>query len=289
MNKLVFLISEGIKNLWRHKLSAFSSIFSIFLTLIITGSLLVVSKNTNKIIEYIRDKYKIEIFFNNNVTVSQAKEIINKIELINGVRSITLISQEDAKKIFKSQFGEDIFSILGYNPLPLSCVVNIVKNKSTKIDIRPIIANIKNYPEVGEVNHQGKLISRIEYYYDKFLEIASILFVVVLVVSIFIISNTVRLTVYSKKELITSLQLIGATKLFVKAPFVIEGIFHGLLGSAASSFLLILFLRLSSSVIFNISGFSIDYDEKNLIGVLTAVAISVSIIGSNRAISKFLK
>ena len=67
MNKLIFILAEGFKNVWRHKSSAVSSIFSIYLTLIVSGSLLIVSQNTNKLIEYLRDKYKIEVFFEQDV------------------------------------------------------------------------------------------------------------------------------------------------------------------------------------------------------------------------------
>ena len=68
MDKITFLLSEGLKNLWRHKLTAFTSIFSIFLTLTVAGSLLIVSDNTERIIEYLRDKYKIEVFFKQNIS-----------------------------------------------------------------------------------------------------------------------------------------------------------------------------------------------------------------------------
>ena len=64
MDKMMFLLSEGMKNLWRHKLTAFTAIFSTFLTLFVTGSLIIVSQNTTRVIEYFRGKYKIEVFFN---------------------------------------------------------------------------------------------------------------------------------------------------------------------------------------------------------------------------------
>ena len=125
MNKLVFIFAEGFKNVWRHKSSAVSSIFSIYLTLVVSGSLLIVSQNTSKLIEYLRDKYKIEVFFKDGVTDQRVSELVNDFKLINGVRSITIISKNDAEKIFKSQFGDDILSLLGYNPLPISCVINL--------------------------------------------------------------------------------------------------------------------------------------------------------------------
>ena len=91
MNKLIFILAEGFKNVWRHKSSAVSSIFSIYLTLIVSGSLLIVSQNTNKLIEYLRDKYKIEVFFKDGVTEERVSELVEDFNQINGINSITII------------------------------------------------------------------------------------------------------------------------------------------------------------------------------------------------------
>ena len=131
MNKFIFILSEGFKNVWRHRSSALSSIFSIYLTLIVSGSLLIVSQNTNKLVEYLRDKYKIEVFFKNDVSEKRVDELAQDFKSLNGVSSITIISKKDAEKIFKSQFGDDILNILGYNPLPASCVINLKKDWPT--------------------------------------------------------------------------------------------------------------------------------------------------------------
>ena len=162
MDKFIFLLSEGIKNLWRNKLTSFSAIFSIFLTLVIAGSLVIISQNTNKVIEYLRDKYKIEVFFKDNVPIQRVQEVVASFNQIKGVRSTTLITKNDAEKIFKSQFGEDIMNLVGYNPLPVSCVVNIVKDDINKINISPIVNKLKSYVEVDEVNYQGRIIFQIE-------------------------------------------------------------------------------------------------------------------------------
>ena len=95
MDKFVFLFSEGIKNLWRHKLTAFSAIFSIFLTLIIAGSLIITSQNTSKVIEYLREKYKIEVFFNDNISIQRVEEIVSSFNKIDGIRSTTIITKND--------------------------------------------------------------------------------------------------------------------------------------------------------------------------------------------------
>jgi len=289
MDKFIFLLSEGIKNLWRNKLTSFSAIFSIFLTLVIAGSLVIISQNTNKVIEYLRDKYKIEVFFKDNVPIQKVEEIVASFNQIKGVRSTTLITKNDAEKIFKSQFGEDIMNLVGYNPLPVSCVVNIVKDDINKININPIINKLKSYVEVDEVNYQGRIIFQIESYYQKFIRIMSLILVTVIFITIFTISNTVRLTIYSREKLIESLQLIGATRAFIKAPFIIEGILHGLIGTILASALLVGGLIFGNDIIISLFSVKIEYDIKLLILLLGGISFFVSIIGGSRAVSKFLK
>ena len=289
MNKFIFILAEGFKNVWRHKSSAVSSIFSIYLTLIVSGSLLIVSQNTNKLIEYLRDKYKIEVFFKEGVTEKRVTELVEDFKSINGVNSITIISKKDAERIFKSQFGDDILSILGYNPLPISCVINLKKDWPTRIDLKPIISSLRKYREVDEINHQGKLISRIENYYETFLRVMVIIVSITLIIAVFIISNTVRLTVLSKRELIKSLQLIGATKWFVKGPFIIEGLVHGLIATVLSLYTIIGILNFSKYLIYDLTRFDIYYDQLFIFQVLLSLSILVGFVGANRAISRFLK
>ena len=289
MNKLVFIFAEGFKNVWRHKSSAVSSIFSIYLTLIVSGSLLIISQNTNKLIEYLRDKYKIEVFFKDDVTEQRVTELVTEFKKKNIVQSITVISKKDAERIFKSQFGDDILGLLGYNPLPISCVINLKKDWPSRLDLQPIISDLKKYREVDEVRHQGKLISRIESYYDRFLQIMIIAISITLIVAIFIISNTVRLTIFSKKELIKSLQLIGATKWFIKGPFIIEGIVHGLIAAVLAVYSLVGIIRFSKYLIYDLTKFGIIFDQVFIFQVLLSISILVGFIGANRAISRFLK
>ena len=289
MNKLVFIFAEGFKNVWRHKSSAVSSIFSIYLTLIVSGSLLIISQNTNKLIEYLRDKYKIEVFFKDGVTEQRVTELVTEFKKKNIVQSITVISKKDAERIFKSQFGDDILGLLGYNPLPISCVINLKKDWPSRLDLQPIISDLKKYREVDEVRHQGKLISRIESYYDRFLQIMIIAISITLIVAIFIISNTVRLTIFSKKELIKSLQLIGATKWFIKGPFIIEGIVHGLIAAILAVYSLVGIIRFSKYLIYDLTKFGIIFDQVFIFQVLLSISILVGFIGANRAISRFLK
>ena len=289
MDKMMFLLSEGLKNLWRHKLTAFTAVFSIFLTLTLAGSLIIVSDNTSKIIEYLRDKYKIEVFFKQNISNERIEEIVREFKSIKGVRSTTIITKIDAKKIFKSQFGENVLDIVGYNPLPASCVINLVKDQKDKLNIRPIIDRLRKFSEVDEVNYQGRLINRIESSYQAFVKISVLLLIIVLIVSVLIISNTVRLTIYAKNELIKSFQLVGATRAFIKTPFILEGVFHGLIGALVATLLLYTTMKFGSDFLLSLIGLKIDFSFFNLLFVLSSLGVIISYFASSRAISKFLK
>ena len=112
MDKFLYLVSEGMKNIWRHKMTTFTAVFSLFLALFFVGLLATAGTNTHKILHYFRAKYKIEVFFKQDVSNEEAISYIHRIKRIKGVRTVTLIDKEDAVRIFKDQFGEDILDIL---------------------------------------------------------------------------------------------------------------------------------------------------------------------------------
>ena len=125
MSKIFYLLHEGIRNLWRHKLTAVTAIGSVFFSLLIIGTFIVVHQNSHQLIDYIRSKYKIEVFFEDYVTSDNAQLIVDQIKELDGVQSITLVTKDDALKIYQDQFNENLIDILGYNPLPNSAIINI--------------------------------------------------------------------------------------------------------------------------------------------------------------------
>ena len=108
LDRALFLFAEGFRNLLRHKLTVFAAVFSVFLTMIIIGSLFIVGKNTNKLIYYLRSKYKIEVFFEAGLSKQKALGVVEQIRILSGVRNTTFIYKESATKIFEKQFGENI-------------------------------------------------------------------------------------------------------------------------------------------------------------------------------------
>ena len=290
MDKFLYLVSEGLKNVWRHKMTTFTAVFSLFLALYFVGLLATAGENTRSILQYLRSKYKIEVFFKQNVDLKMAKKVSDSILGIKGVRSSTVINKDDAVRIFKDQFGEDILGILGYNPLPISAVVNLKRNSEELLNVTPIVNAIKRIEGVEEVRYQGHLIKKIERTYSRFMKVFPWVAMVFITVAILVIYNTVKLSIYSRKELINSLKLIGATKLFIQMPFIFEGLIDGILATIISVPLLIGTINGANYVIDNFTSWNIELTLAPILFLwLTLLSGIISVLGSYRAVSGVMK
>ncbi len=290
MDKLLYLISEGFKNVWRHKMTTFTAVFSLFLALYFVGLLAVAGENTKSILQYLRSKYKIEVFFKQDVEYQSAKSISASILKIKGVRSSTVINKDDAVRIFKDQFGEDILSILGYNPLPISAVVNLKRKLDQLLDTSPIVNEIKSLDGVEEVRYQGHLIKKIERTYAKIMKYFPFMAMVFILVAVLVIYNTVKLSIFARKDLINSLNLIGATKLFIQMPFIFEGLIDGFMASLIASPLILVTVNGINYMMNNFTSWNIQLSIAPILFLwLTLLSGIISVVGSYRAVSGVMK
>jgi len=290
MDKLLYLISEGFKNVWRHKMTTFTAVFSLFLALYFVGLLAVAGENTKSILQYLRSKYKIEVFFKQDIEYQSAKSISASILKIKGVRSSTVINKDDAVRIFKDQFGEDILAILGYNPLPISAVVNLKRKSDQLLDASPIVNEIKILDGVEQVRYQGHLIKKIERTYAKIMKYFPFMAMVFILIAVLVIYNTVKLSIFARKELINSLKLIGATKLFIQMPFIFEGLIDGFLASLIASPLILVTVNGVNYMMNNFTSWNIQLSIAPILFLwLTLLSGIISVVGSYRAVSGIMK
>ncbi len=287
LDRLLFLFAEGFRNLLRHKLTVFAAVFSVFMTMIIIGSLLIIGKNTNKLIFFLRSKYKIEVFFDSDISKRDARNLVEDIGSIEGVRNTTFIDKENATRIFEKQFGENILDYIDRNPLPMSCVVNVNRTGDFELDIFPIVKKINALDGVDNVEHQGKLIQRIESYHNRFTKLFFICSIVIIGITITIIYNTIKLTIFAKKELIQDLHIIGATNTFVKVPFLIEGMLQGLIGSSIAFLVLSIALKIGNGLISQFASITLRMDPAAA-SVMLLIGVLISFIGSFLSVSRFL-
>jgi cell division transport system permease protein len=290
IDKVLYLTFEGIKNIWRHKTTSLIAVISMSISIYLVCLLFIAGFNTQKVLQYFRGKYKIEVFFNQTVSNQEAVGLIHKIRKIKGVRTASIIEKEDALRIFKDQFNEDIKKILGYNPLPVSAVINLSRTKIGPINIEKLIKEIKGIGSIEKVLYQGSLIRKIEKNYKKIIDKLPYVGIAIILTTILIIFNTIRLSLYSRKELINNLRLIGATKLFIMTPFIIEGLMISFLSLMLAFPLIFGTVEGLNFLIMTFSSFKVNVglDFKILLW-LPIMVIIVSIFGSYRASSSFIK
>lgn len=287
IDKFLYLIAEGFRSLWRARFSAIASITAIGIAMSLVGFGVILGENFTDLIRLARSQYKLEVFFQPLVTDTEASRIVNEIAKISDVRSATLITRQEAAEIFEREFGENIFDLLQENPLPPSCVVRLRKEGKKELEVEAIISKIRSIEHVDEIRYQGGLISMIERYYQGFFTLVTGLAVVVLIGTVVLISNTIRLTIYSRKDLIKTLRLVGATNHFIRFPFMVEGIIEGILGALLAGAVAYGGVQGANYFLSLFTKYRLEWDSR-IVVLLIVVVVVFSVIGSRRSVRKFL-
>jgi cell division transport system permease protein len=182
----------------------------------------------------------ISIYLKEDTTPANKNELINKLKSIDGINEIKFISKEEALKFFKEDDDIKIMlEVIGENPLPESIDLVLDKSFRKREKIKDLQTEISKYNIVEDIYSRSKVTEMISFIKSS----GSIAFFIFFIITIIIIANTIRLTVYSKSQEIEIRRLVGATELFVRAPFVIEGCLKGLI-SGIVSILLMFFIRI---------------------------------------------
>jgi cell division transport system permease protein len=295
MTTNTYLIKEGYDNLKKHGSKTFSTMLIICATMIVLGIFIILLQNVNKNVETVRKEQGFQAFIDDSSTETEIEYIKDGIKIIPGVKDIKYIDKdmafEDAKNVFKNQeyLLEGLEKV---KPFPASFVItfNNINDAST---IKSQVEKIDGITKVkyNETTIQAVItISRIANIF--LLGIGSIM----LVVSMFIISNTIKLAVYSNKREIYIMRYIGATNKFIRTPFIVEGAIMGLL-SALISFVVIsvsyvvIYARLpkvgTSLGIFGFMPYSHLWYQ--VLIIFCIIGLFVGIAGSAISIRKYLK
>ena len=287
IDRFLYLVSEGIRSLWRTKTTALATISAIGIAASFVVFSAVVGENISGIIQIARGQYEFQVFFLEDVDNIRAAELVDQIGAIERIKSASLITKEEAADIFQREFGENIFDLLEENPLPPGSVLKLKQPKDGRIDVNPIIKQIELVEGVDEVRYQGRLISLIERYYEGFFAAVTALAAAILFGTVILISNTIRLSIYARRDLIRILKLVGATDRFVRFPFMIEGILEGFFGSLIAAAVSYGFVEGSNYFLSLFTQYRLVW-QFQIVALLVGVIVFFSFVGSMRAVRKFL-
>jgi cell division transport system permease protein len=283
MNLLLFF-KEGLIGLKRSKLSAIITIISICLSLTLIGIFTLFGQNLKDIFFRFYKEIEIEVFLEPDVTDQQISRIDSAFRRFYELKSARFISRSEALQEFQKIFDTDISGILDENPLPASFRLTMKSDYSTPAEIEKIVGQINNLAGVQEVIYQKEIITFIHKYFNISIIIIGMLALTLLIVITILVFNTIRLTIYARRDIIQIMKLVGATNYFIKGPFIFEGMLQGLIGGGLSLLLVWLITKLVKNIIFPELSIS-HYLYLFIIGL----GVFFGLVGSYFSVNKYLK
>jgi len=219
--------------------SYFISIISVSMVLLMIGIISLLLINAKYLSDYAKNNIGFTIFIENGTKHSDINRLKKHLQIAKYTSSYKFISKEEAKQIMKQELGKDFTEILGYNSLPSSIDVIINGKYSNTDSIAGIRKSLEKFSFIKEFYYQKNLVTLINKNVQNLSFAGIFITALLLLIAITLINNTIRLSVYSKRFLIRTSQLIGATKNFIQKPFITGGVILGMFSAAISSTALI--------------------------------------------------
>lgn len=287
MNKFLYLLGEGIRSLWRARLPMLGSTLTITLTLVIFGTAYLLFSNFDRATRRLQSQYRIDIFFDPLYNNQAAFAVYEQLKQVEGISSTEFINKARAAEIFKREFGEDVVAVLGTNPLPAGAVVLVARGYRTARRINRIADTISALSGVTDVAYRGELVRILERYLQIAVFGGLALGLVTLLGSIFLVSNTIKLTIYARLDAIDIMYLQGATRWFIRFPFLVAGVFQGALGSLLAVLIVAGLHEFVNYVLEQFVLYRVIAPPYLATG-LALLGISLGLIGTSRSLRKFI-
>lgn len=266
-----------------------STVISIALVLLMTGMLGLLLVHAKNLSNYVRENIVLNIIMNEGVSEGNVLAYQKELESDNYVLRSEYISKELAAENLSKELGEDFVSFLGHNPLLSSIDVYLKAEYANTDSIETFIKKVAAKDMVKEVVYQESLIDLV----NKNIRTIGIVILaftaLLLVIAVALINNTIRLAIYSQRFLIKSMQMVGATKGFIRRPFLGYGILHGLLGALIAILLLLLTLHLGQREIPELVFLRNWFEFIVIFVVVAALGILISGLSTYFAVSKYLR
>lgn len=288
---LRYLIKEGFRNIWQNRFMSIASIGVLVSCLLLTGGAYLVFVNIDNAFDWVYGQNVVVAFAEEGTTEEQAAALLEELRGLPNVSDVEFISKEESLEKYKDSIPEATYQDMQgeNNPMPDSYVVTF--EDLTQFDAT--LARIQQIPEVEDVSYNADIASTLTNIRHIILVVGGWIIVMLLLVSLFIIANTIKLTVYNRRLEISIMKSVGATNAFVRIPFIIEGMVLGLAaGGVAYGLLYFIYTRLSGLFQFgSLMQGLVDFSEVwwiVLAGFL-AIGMLTGVAGSAISMRKYLK
>lgn len=227
--------------------SSVSVVISLSLVLFVIGLLGLVLINAQRLSNYVKENIGFTIMLKEGVNEIEIMNFQKILDAADFAKSSTFVSKEQATKDLQNDLGEDFVSFLGYSPLLASVDVKLNASYGNTDSLAVIKAELNDYPVVHTIFYQENLIDKLNSNVNRLSFFLLCFCLLLFVIAFALINNTIRLSVYSKRFLIRTMRLVGATNSFIQKPFLVKGIYQGIYSSIFAIFMLIGSIQLIQS------------------------------------------
>ena len=232
-NRFGYLIGEGFGNVFKNKKSTGASLMIMCATMIIFGIFLILTENINYFVQEVESAQGIQVFINTDCTEAQVEEFGEKLRNLDGVSSAVFVSKKEGLNHLKEKFGDSKGILDVYdenNILPDSYVVTLTDlTRSQEIQEK-----ISKFENVKTITASDQTVDTLIKLANGVKIITGVILILLVIISIFIIANTIKLTVHARRKEISIMKYVGATNGFIRWPFIVEGMIIGIFASLIS-------------------------------------------------------
>ncbi|QLY82266.1 permease-like cell division protein FtsX [Clostridium intestinale] len=292
LSSIKYFIVDAFKSIRRNLTISIASMATVLVTLLIFGVFLLTALNIGKGVADIESKVEIMVVLKDDITMMDQREIEIQLKKETGVKDVVYESKAEALEKFKGQLNEYKDLLNGYddknNPLTNSFLVKLEKPEYAE----EVANSVSDMTGVESVENDQELINKIASFTKAIRWVGVVLFIILVGVSLFLIINTIKLTVFSRRREVGIMKFVGATDWFIRWPFIIEGVIIGLLGAILSNIVLyssysLLFSVLSKQLI-TMTLVAPSYVLTVMLGEFIIGGILIGAFGSFIALRKFL-
>ena len=244
--------------------------------------------NSNKIIDDFKEKIPVVVFLKDEASDVEISQFEKKLSIDSNIKNFVYTSKNDAAVKFSSDIGENFVDFLGYNPLLNSFDIYFYSERVESLFINEIVKSFESEDFINEVSYDAPLIFLINDNFKKAQNWVLYIAIFFILISIILINNTIRLSIYSQRMTIKTMQLVGATKFFIKKPFILTQLKLGLISAIISSLLFVSVVYYINSNYFQTDLLLIKNSFLISIAIAFILSFLISIVSTNFITSKFL-
>ena len=291
-----YLIGEGFSNVFKNKKSTGASLMIMCATMIIFGIFLILGENINHFVSEVESAQGIQVFINNDATQEQMDTLGEQIRALDGVSTVEFVSKEQALEQMKERFGEQQDLLDGYeenNIFPASYIVTMTDlTRSEEIQNQ-----ILTFENVKKITSRDETVSTLIDLANGIKIVTGVILALLIIISVFIIANTIKLTVHARRKEISIMKYVGATNGFIRWPFIVEGMIIGIIASLISivivgvayNFIVQSMVSSEFMQVINMSLVSFNDMFSSIIFVYMLLGIGIGAVGSVISMRKYLK